>query len=115
MTARARFALVGATGRKPSGMEGIHFGGRGGGKADRYAIAGRRFTIARTGDDEGRLFAAVKHPAATEAAKVLDAKGAQGCIVKSNRLFDVDCAEKDVREIPSPEITGVAMMSFLDV
>src|SRR3546814_3433186 len=50
----------------------IHFGGCGGRKADRHAVAGGRFTIARTGDDESRLFATEKYPSVVERTEVLD-------------------------------------------
>ena len=98
MATRARLALVGAACGKAGGVEGIHFGGSGGRKADRHAVAGRRFTIARTGDDESRLFATEKYPSVVERTEVLDAKSTQSGVVERDRLLKVGSADKNVRK-----------------
>lgn len=98
MTTRARLPLVCAAGGKAYGIEGIHCGRSGGSEAYRHAIAGGRFAIAGAGDDESRLVTTVEHPAVAERAKVLDAEGTQGGIVKRARLPDVGGTEKDMRE-----------------
>ena len=86
MITRARLPLVGTARGKASSVECIHLGGRCGGKANCHAIAGRRFAIARTSDDEGGLFTTVKHPTIAERAKVFDAERTQsGVIITGKR------------------------------
>lgn len=113
VTTCARLALVGAACGKAGSMEGIHFGGSGGRKADRHAVAGGRFTIARTGDDESRLFATEKYPSVVERTEVLDAKSTQSGVVERDRLLKVGSADKMCEKMPSPEMTGVDMINFL--
>ena len=98
MATRAGLALVGAACGKAGGVEGVHFGGSGGRKADRHAVAGRRFTIARTSDDESRLFATEKHPSVAERTEVLDAESTQSGVIERGRLLEVGGADEDVRE-----------------
>lgn len=98
VTTCARLALVSAACGKAGGVEGIHFSGSGGRKADRHAIAGRRFTIARAGDDESRLFATEKYPSVVERTEVLDAKSTQSGVLERDRLLKVGSADKDVRK-----------------
>src|SRR3546814_21187862 len=86
VTTCARLALVGAACGKAGSMEGIHFGGSGGRKADRHAVAGRRLTIARTGDDDSRLFATEKYPSVVERHEVFDAKSTHNDLLERDPL-----------------------------
>lgn len=95
---RARLPLVGAACGKAGGVECIYLGGSCSSKADRHAIAGGRFTVARPDNDKSRLFTAEEHPTVTEWTEVLDAKSPQSRIVKRGRLLNVGGADKDVRE-----------------
>jgi hypothetical protein len=74
--------FISSTGGKAGSMESINLFRGGSSEADSHPVSGRCFTVARTGNDKCRLFAAIEYPAVAKRAEVIDTKRAQDDIVK---------------------------------
>lgn len=77
VTTRARLTFISSTGGKAGSMESINLFRGGSSEADSHPVSGRCFTVARTGNDKCRLFAAIEYPAVAKRAEVIDTKRAQ--------------------------------------
>ena len=79
-------------------MESINLFRGGSSEADSHPVSGRCFTVARTGNDKCRLFAAIEYPAVAKRAEVIDTKRAQDDIVKCGGFLDIGCANEHMRK-----------------
>jgi hypothetical protein len=115
MAARARLTFIFPSGGKARGVESINFFRTCSCKADSNAVGRWRFTVARMCNNKGWLFATIKYPAIAKRAEVIDAKRTEDSIVKISGFFNIGCTDEDVGKTSLPEITGVAMIHFLQL